>query len=152
MKVFRGFGDAANHFGALASANTDFRDPLNAAATACKANAKRRFNQEIDPNGDKWEPLAKSTIKRRRKRSRKPLQDSGTLRKSIETKRAIGAVFDLEMSRVEWGSRLPYAAAQHYGTKTIPQRPFVGFSKEDEAEIHKIFNLWLARIHENGKG
>lgn len=51
-----------------------------------KSKVDMRFRQSKTPEGEQWEPLKESTISRRRKRSSKPLSDTGALKGSINSK------------------------------------------------------------------
>lgn len=99
-----------------------------------------RFEREQDPQGRKWRPLAPATLKsRRRGRGSRVaiLQDSGRLRQSITHKATA--------RRARVGSNLVYAAIHQFGGQagrgrkvSVPARPYLGLSGDDEAEIGAI--------------
>lgn len=87
--------------------------------------ARLGFKDGTDPYGVKWRALKASTIARRRKRSSKPLLDTGRLRNSIAS-RLVGP------AAVEVGSNVAYAAIHQFGGRAgrgrkvqIPARPFI---------------------------
>lgn len=73
-----------------------------------KADAALRFKDSRDPYGAAWVPLKPATIARRRKRSTKPLLDTGRLRNSIASRLLGGA-------GVEVGTSVAYAAIHQFG-------------------------------------
>ncbi|WP_321328456.1 phage virion morphogenesis protein [uncultured Ilyobacter sp.] len=68
-----------------------------------------RFRQAKGPDGTPWEPLKESTISKRKRRSSKPLNDSGDLKLSINGK--YGSNYAVI------GSDRPYAAYQQFPAK-----------------------------------
>lgn len=68
-----------------------------------------------------WEPLAESTIQRRRGHSTKILKDTGQLRQSYDIFGTRG--LDIKRNSVSVGSKKIYAAPHHYGFRNVPARP-----------------------------
>lgn len=94
------------------------RPAMEAGALDIKKLVDDAFYKSIDPNtGASWQPLAESTIKRRRQGSSKPLVDTGRLRGSISTK-----AFD---KSIVYGTNVVYAGPHQKGTRKIPQRRFL---------------------------
>lgn len=98
-------------------------------------STKQRFVSGIGPDGTPWPENSPVTIER--KGRNQPLIGEGTLMESIHYQLVGG-------NTLEIGSSMEYAAMQHFGgTKEefpwlwgdIPERPFLGISEEDEAEI-----------------
>lgn len=98
-------------------------------------STKQRFVSGIGPDGTPWPENSPVTIER--KGRNQPLVGGGTLNQQIE-KELVGS------NILEIGSSMQYAAMQHFGgTKdefpwlwgNIPERPFLGISEDDEAEI-----------------
>jgi phage gpG-like protein len=78
------------------------------------------FGASQSPAGDAWQPLAESTVKRRRQGSSKPLIDTGALRGAVTTRADNKSVF-FGVS----GAPGVYAGAQNFGHEQIPARPFL---------------------------
>ena len=77
-----------------------------------------------------WKPL--------KYRTGKPLQDTGALKSSVQAKNTRdSAVVSAGNSRVD------YAAAQNYGTKTIPSRKFMWISKGIRENITKLLGKFF---------
>ena len=75
------------------------------------------FEKATAPDGTAWPPLAESTIARRRKRSSRPLLDTGRLRNSLAITHDANGVYV--------ATPVVYAAAHNYGYRAIPQRQFL---------------------------
>lgn len=102
---------------------------------------RERFNKEQSPDGQKWKPLAESTIKRRKKRHKrgnmKILQDTGELRRSI--------AYEADSHSVRVGSKLKYARTHQFGRGKIPARPFLGVTNNEKEHITSMFRQYLKR-------
>ena len=102
---------------------------------------RERFNKEQSPDGQKWKPLAESTIKRRKKRHKrgnmKILQDTGELRRSI--------AYEADSHSVRVGSKLKYARTHQFGRGKIPARPFLGITNNEKEHITSMFRQYLKR-------
>lgn len=95
---------------------------------------QERFNLEVSPNGELWEPLSPQTIKRKKGNDR-ILQDKGTLRDTLR--------YRIGSNELTFGTNLEYAATHQLGREAdgIPQRKFLGLSTglfNDEDEILDI--------------
>lgn len=97
-----------------------------------------RFKAEKDPNGKPWKPLTAKTLERKRKhgKSLKILRQDGNL--------ANKTAYNILDDGVEFGSPEVYAALHQFGGKagkgrqvTIPARPWLGVSKENEYSLLK---------------
>ncbi|GAB5378973.1 MAG: phage virion morphogenesis protein [Aliiglaciecola sp.] len=98
---------------------------------------QRRFELEVAPDGALWEPLAPSTIKRKKGDDR-ILQDTGTMRDTL--------AYQILGDELHFGSGAEQAASQHFGHEDIPARPFVGLFDgqwNDETEIEAILESHL---------
>ena len=102
---------------------------------------RERFNKEQSPDGQKWKPLAESTIKRRKKRHKrgnmKILQDTDELRRSI--------AYEADSHSVRVGSKLKYARTHQFGRGKIPARPFLGVTNNEKEHITSMFRQYLKR-------
>lgn len=112
------------------------------------ASTKRRFTESRAPDGSTWRPLSPYTIRRRRRgrgrrRSAKPLLDTGRLRNSI-TYRVAGEVLYV-------GTNVEYAGIHQFGARgagrhhrvVIPARPFLGISRDDREKIEHIIQDFI---------
>lgn len=132
---------------------------------------KERFNKEQSPNGQKWEPLAESTKRRKKRHKRgqmKILHDTGELRRSI--------AYEAGNNSVKVGSVLKYARIHQFGGTvevsrlgqykrnhknhrfkrkgnsysyshkvTIPARPFLGVTESEKKHITSMFRQYIKR-------
>lgn len=113
------------------------RPALKTIGLALEANIRERWDRETDPEGNRWQPLKASTIKRKI-RKRKPLKillQDDHLRFTISSQ--------ADDSTLVVGSPQKYAAIHQLGGPAgrkgrqfqMPARPFLGISKQDEADI-----------------
>lgn len=89
----------------------DLSKPMAAIGQTLVTEADLAFRRERSPWGEPWEPLARSTIRQRRrgKRARDPkiLQDTGRLRASIS--------YRASATEVQVGTNVVYAAIHQFG-------------------------------------
>ena len=144
---------------AAAAATQNLEPMLSEMGEAVVESTRLRFTDGKGPDGNKWAPLSAATLLRRRKKGKgaQPLLDTGRLRNSI-TKR-------VEPRSVWIGTNVVYARTHQFGAakgafgtgkyKTrkgsfpipwgnIPARPFLGFSRDDQAEIVAIIQRRIA--------
>jgi phage gpG-like protein len=145
---------------AAAAAMPDFRRPLTNCGQHLQKSFVRQFQVEGVPH---WQPLATSTLMRRRGvkkavRSKHPakgalariLQDTGRLRSSYISRTALGSIYALQPTRLTIGSNLVYSRIHQHGgwagrnlATFIPARP-LAILDEDVKQFRKIFE-WHAR-------
>jgi phage gpG-like protein len=114
----RGVAELAAKCRDMAARARDITPALTVGALDVKALVSDGFRKSFDPaTGKPWQPLAAATIAQRRQNSSKPLVDTGTLSRSIET-RASGTTITV-------GTIVPYAGKHQVGTDRIPQRRFL---------------------------
>ncbi len=98
-----------------------------------KKTHKERFKQEVDPDGKKWRALSPVTLALKAKRGKSPkiLRQEGYL--SDKT------AYNYDDQGLEFGSAAKYARLHQFGGQagrgrkvTIPQRKWLGISKNDE--------------------
>lgn len=95
-------------FTGMSAQARDLRPAMDEVGAMLMTSIDMRFEQERDPDGKSWEPLAPSTVKAKAKAGHEAmLQWSGRLRGSI-TRQA-------DSTSVEVGTNIPYAAAQNNG-------------------------------------
>nr|WP_307726407.1 phage virion morphogenesis protein [Trichlorobacter sp.] len=129
--------DAQKRLEALARKAGTIQPALKTIGLALEANIRERWDKEIDPAGNKWQALKASTLKRKAKK-KKPLKillQDDQLRFNINSQ--------VEGSNLIIGSPQKYAAVHQLGGPagrkgrqfTMTARPFLGISKQDEADI-----------------
>lgn len=106
-----------------------------------------RFETETAPDGQPWKTLSGVTIENRLKRfGNAPLT-------ILRMRGRLAGSFNYEASsqHARVGTSVIYAAIQHFGGKagrnkkvTIPSRPILGLSDDDEIAILEIAEDWLA--------
>ncbi len=99
---------------------------------------RERFESEESPDGSPWEPLDPKYKKRKKKNADKVLVLDSYLRDSRG--------YNADDHVFEFGSNSIYAATQHFGDdeRGIPERPNIGLSDDDEAELLTILTEHLA--------
>lgn len=108
-------------------------------------STRERWDQQIDPAGNAWQPLKPSTLQRKAKK-KKPLKillQDDQLRFTINPQ--------VSDSTLIVGSPQKYAAIHQLGGPAgrkskqfqMPARPFLGISKQDEADILDEIGLHL---------
>jgi phage virion morphogenesis protein len=120
-------------------ANADFSAAHREIGEALLRSTNQRFRDERAPDGKKWYPVAPKTAKRKGAHD-KILTLTARLRRSIS--------YRADADGVIIGTAAVYAATHQFGRRTgarsgsfsIPPRPFLGVSRADEAEIHKIYD------------
>ena len=101
---------------------------------------ERFFQQEFQKsewNGNPWQERKKET---KANKGKKLLVASGILQGSLQN-----SIRAASMEYVEWGSDVPYAGYQNYGTDTIPERKFMG----DSPEFREIIATKVQQAYSN---
>jgi phage gpG-like protein len=123
------------NIGSLSLAIKDLRPAFKVARLLIMESVNRNFMEGGRP---KWLPLSPLTILRRTKGkgtgSAEPLRDTGLLMLSIGNPGSKG-IDVLTEDTLRVGTNVPYAAAQNFGHKQIPARPFMVLQPEDEDKI-----------------
>ncbi|SES24601.1 phage virion morphogenesis (putative tail completion) protein [Vreelandella subterranea] len=85
-----------------------------------------RFDEQVSPSGDPWEPLSEGYRKRKPKRQDEILVLNGHLRDTLR--------YDAGPDYLEFGTDRKYGATHHFGDdeRGIPERSWLGFSSDDE--------------------
>jgi len=125
---------------------SDTQTLMTKIGVAMKGRTIRRFQKGVSPEGEVWEPVKnprKDSKGRPRKGKASPLVDTGRLRNSIS--------FSATQLDVFVGSNLVYARIHQLGGQagrgrkvTIPARPYLGLSEEDQQEIKALVQEHLA--------
>lgn len=135
---------------------SDLTPLMDELGGAMVASTQQRFEEEKAPDGTPWERSARAVHE-----GGQTLRDSNRLYQSI-THRA-------EPDKVTWGTNVIYAAVHQFGATIraksanalafslpggdfaqvqkveIPARPFLGVSRDDQAEIGRTVEDFLAR-------
>ena len=131
----------------LARKSSDMSEAMTAIAGVMHDAVEENFEQEGRP--EKWTPLADATIDERRREKFGPehpiLQRTGTLAASVQAHPSA--------SEATVSTNLRYAVIHQFGGKagrnkkvTIPPRPFMVLTNEDEDKIVKILKRLLDDI------
>lgn len=102
---------------------------------------KQRFEDQVSPDGEPWEPLDPKSVTRKKRNADKILIEYGHLLGSLH--------YNLTSSGLEFGTNLIYGATHQFGDEDrgIRARPFIGISVDDEREIISIIGEHiLARL------
>ncbi len=108
---------------------------LNEIGVYVERQIDERFETQTDPDGKPWTPLNASTL--RQKRTRTILQETGNLRRSINSQVALDTI--------TFSAEADYAGYQQRGTANIPSRVFLGLSEKSQEEVAEIVFANLAR-------
>ena len=133
--------DIGTELARLASLKEDFSE--RGALKAIGMRQLRWINQNFEGEGSLaggWKPLAASTIARRRKGSRRILQDTGRLRASFD-------MFGMRVTSetVTVGSVNTVAEYHEHGTSRLPQRRMLLNSPEVQELAEKLINAMIKK-------
>ena len=135
----------------------DFKKVMGEIAADMEKKVQLRFRNTKGPDGKKWKPLSKVTISRRRKKSSKPLNDTGKTKGSFASKHnqkyaVVGSNYKIVPTH-QFGAKKGQYRKNLIGTslKTrkswkinipwgdVPARPMVGFSnRQAKSYLKKI--------------
>jgi len=103
-------------------------------------STRQRFDDQTAPDGTAWDALADRTIARKSRNHDAILREYGGLEDSIH--------YALSDTDVEVGTNLIYGATHQFGAdeRSIPARPFLGVTDEDEHEIAQIIGDALGSV------
>lgn len=106
---------------------------LKSIGTAVVAQTIERFENEVDPDGNKWKHRKVETNKTR---GRKILHNSGQLKR---------VTYVTGKGFVKIGATVNYGVFHQFGTRKMPARPFLGINKDDYEEITDILSNQLRK-------
>ncbi len=165
IKVELEMQDAADTFRELAARCADLRPLMQEIGEALTETTKRRFQTSTAPKGIVWAPNAASTYQGYLSAFASSFKD-GKLTKAgvaraIAKKPLIGEsgrlgreiIYRAYNNSVEVGSALPYAAIHQEGGQagpgkkvTIPARPYLGLSADDQEMIFESAAAYLTDL------
>lgn len=124
---------------ALRIRGLDLTPALRHAAIYQEASTKRNFIRESDPDGKRWVDLKPTTWLR--KKSGAILREKGVL---------VNSITHYQTGSDTWqvGTNIQYGLFHQKGvpSKSLPARPFLGFSQVDITNINEIFQDYLRRV------
>ena len=136
-------------FERLAAAGANPVPALKTIGEDMRASTIARFRSERDPTGRAWAPLSPEwrARKARLKRATGILKSTGQLSREI--------VAQLAGDMVAIGTNRPHARVHQFGLEaagrpTIPARPFLGISADDQRDIVDTISDLLADIVAGG--
>ena len=114
----------------LRPAFVDMSKELNSYHKAVFANEGQHGGNQ------KWAPLKEKTLQR--KKNKKILNETGTLRGSFTSDSADGAIRVIKKLLFQWGSSTPYAGYHQTGTRNMPKRSPLRFNDRLRRRMVKI--------------
>lgn len=148
-----GISDVVKKTNMLVNKTRDMNTPLSKIAAMAHSKVIDHFAKERGPDY-KWEPLRPGTIAKRRKRSSKPLQDTGRLRASIRSLsfKDYAIVFTnmVYSGTHQYGARKGSYGQTKFGAPipwgTIPARSFMWISKDDIKRFGDIIAAYIRSL------
>lgn len=130
----------------LSIIDDDISRPLEESGEAVLFLLGDSFEKEESPFGEKWKPLAKSTVKQ--KKHQGILKRSGRLQNSITHRGAPGNIFRISESRADLGTDVEYGVFHQFGTENgkLSKRSFIGIADEHNDTVLDIFFRWLINL------
>jgi len=114
---------------------------LNKLLPKLRKHNRQLFSAEESPTGERWAPLARSTIRRRKNAtsSSKILVRTGRLKASLTSPNSPDNVANIVNSSSKatlfWGSRVPYSKFHQRGTKRLLARPHIATIQSKDLDI-----------------
>jgi phage virion morphogenesis protein len=116
----------------------DLSPALREAGIYQEGSTKRNFARQSTPDGRRWVDLKPATWLRKK---------SGTILR--ETSVGVNSISHFPLNADTWavGTNSVYMRAHQFGlpSRNLPQREFLGFSKEDIEQIDQIFQRLIAK-------
>ena len=117
------------------------REVWDSIGEQLKIQTEKRYEAEVDPDGNAWTPLSEKYQKRKAKKAnyQKLLQYSGNLLDTL--------AYQTDDYGVKFGSNKIYARTHQYGDadRGIPKRAFLGINEENKkAIVEELFDAWQA--------
>lgn len=106
---------------------------LKSIGQAVVGQTIERFENEVDPDGNKWK---RRKVETNKTRGRKILHNTGQLKR---------VTYIAGKGFVKIGASADYGVFHQFGTKKMPARPFLGINKDDYEEITEILTNQLRK-------
>ena len=106
---------------------------LKSIGQAVVGQTIERFENEVDPDGNKWK---RRKVETNKTRGRKILHNTGQLKR---------VTYIAGKGFVKIGAWVDYGVFHQSGTKKMPARPFLGINKDDYEEITEILTNQLRK-------
>lgn len=150
LRVEFTIAEAADLIEGLEKRLSDLTPAMKSVGEYMLVRTRERFDDEVDPDGKKWQALAPSTVESKQRRKTKPgkrarvrakatdiLKESFLLRDTI--------AYDAGSTSVRVGTPQEYGIFHQSDEprSKIPQRKFLGVNAEDLAEINEIVTDYL---------
>ncbi|GEM44826.1 virion morphogenesis protein [Deinococcus cellulosilyticus NBRC 106333 = KACC 11606] len=133
--------------------------PSKVIAEGMVTSTKKRFGDQVDPDGKPWKPLSPVTIKARLGGS-KAYTKKGQLRKAAARRVAKMKILIVSAQlmnsiqwrvrggEIAWGTNVKYARLHNFGSgpehkSNVPARPFMGINQADQVLIEKTVTRFL---------
>jgi phage gpG-like protein len=110
----------------------DYSEPLKPMLEMLEQTHAAGFESESTPGGEKWPPLAASTVAK--KGHDVILLETGRLKASLANKTG-DSVREVSHRGLLFGTQVEYAGIHQNGTSRIPQREHVGMNEETAQRI-----------------
>ena len=133
----------------LIAAGSDMTPLMRDIGEHLLSTTRERFRSQSAPDGTPWAPLSESTKSKKTRNVGKILTERGILSGNLAYRAA--------RDEVLVGSPTIYAGTHQFGAArgafraeppipwgTIPARPFLGISADDDSEIRALINDYLA--------
>lgn len=126
-------------------------EPGNSNPKTIIGQINKTFISQTGPmNESKWSSLSPNYAKWKAKKypGKSMLIAKGTLFKSLTQPGSDGNVQILEPRKFNYGTFVPYASVHQSGYKTIPQRQFLGVTREQR----KVWKILMSKYIQDIKG
>ncbi len=123
----------ADRLRALVDAGEDLEPAFIDIGEGLLNSTHDRWEQQVDPEGNAWEPLDPKYQARKKKNADKILVLEGFMRDTL--------AYNTTKSSLELGTPIEkYGATHQFGDEErgIPARPYLGFSEDDDQMIEDI--------------
>lgn len=101
-----------------------------------KAKARIRTTK-TSPDGQKWAPWSYKTLKSGSRRRGSLLYRTGQLFNSF--------VMTISKFKLNIANKAKYSGYLQFGTRRMPARPFLGWSRKSISEVKSNFDKWISR-------
>ena len=115
----RGLDEVQSQLSDIAARAEDLSPILEVVVQDIRTAIDDSFNEQSSPSGARWQPLAQSTLDRRKGTSATILVDTGRLRNSIAV--------SWTRKSISFGTNVAYGGAHQFGytPRRLPARPFM---------------------------